>query len=133
MKRVFVLEDDPYNAVLFRKLLEKLGGCEVIVSEDPELLVAQARARQVDIVVLDVSLRDSRLDGRPVNGVDVCRALRRDAVTAGVPVLLATAHAMQGDEQRLLEESGADGYVSKPILQPHDFVRRALGLMEEAA
>ena len=32
-----------------------------------------------------------------------------------------------------LEESGADGYVSKPILQPHDFLRRALGLMEEAA
>jgi CheY-like chemotaxis protein len=133
MKRVFVLEDDPYNAILFRKLLEKRAACEVTLSEDPEALLEAARAGRVDLAILDVSLRNSRLAGRPVNGADVCRALKSDAATARVPVLLATAHAMYGDEQRLLAQSGADGYVSKPITHHEEFVSRALGLMEDAA
>ncbi len=133
MRRVFVLEDDPHNATLFRKLLEKRGGCEVIVSEDPAELLAEARSGRIDLALLDVSLGNSSLDGRAVNGVDVCRALRADPASAHVPVILATAHALRGDEGRLLAESGADAYVSKPIVDHQEFVRRALGLMENAA
>lgn len=133
MRHVFVLEDDPHNATLFRKLLEKRAGCRVTVSEDAEALLAEARAGAVDLAVLDVSLGNSRLDGHAVNGVDVCRALRADAGCAHVPVILATAHALSGDEGRLLAESGADAYVSKPIVDHQEFVQRALGLMEKAA
>jgi CheY-like chemotaxis protein len=50
-----------------------------------------------------------------------------------VPVLLATAHAMRGDAEKLLADSGADGYVSKPIIDHDEFARRALGMMERAA
>lgn len=133
MKHVFVLEDDPHNATLFRKLLEKRAGCAVTVSEDPATLLAEARSGRVDLAVLDVSLANSSLNGRPVNGVDVCRALRSDPASAHVPVILATAHALRGDEGRLLAESGADAYVSKPIVDHQEFVSRALGLMENAA
>lgn len=133
MRHVFVLEDDVHNATLVRKLLEKRGGCRVTVSEDPHALLEAAAAGALDLVVMDVSLAHSRLDGVPVGGVDVCRRLKADARTAGVPVLLATAHAMAGDAQRLLAESGADAYVSKPIVDHGEFVARALGLMEEAA
>lgn len=133
MNHVFVLEDDLLNAALVRKLLEKRGGCRVTVSEDPHALIEAVAAGEVGLVVLDVSLANSLLDGVPVNGVDVCRRLKRDPKLARVPVLMATAHAMAGDEQRLLAESGADAYVSKPIVNHHEFVARALGLMEEAA
>ena len=50
-----------------------------------------------------------------------------------VPVMLATAHAMRGDPESLLAESGADDYVSKPILDHQAFVEQVLGLMEQAA
>ena len=133
MKRVFVIEDDAHNAVLFRKLLEKRGGCVVTVSEDPSELFAEASAGRVQLVVLDVSLSHSKHEGKAVNGVDICRRLKSDPRTAGIPVLLATAHAMQGDEEQLLSRSGADAYVSKPIVDHQRFVTRALGLMEEAA
>jgi CheY-like chemotaxis protein len=129
---VVVVEDDAHNAVLFRKVLEKRANCRVTVTEDPSELLALVRAGGVSLVVLDVSLRHSQWLGRPVGGVEICRLLRNEGLHR-VPVMLATAHAMRGDSERLLAESGADGYVAKPIVDHQEFTRLALDLMERAA
>jgi CheY-like chemotaxis protein len=132
MKHVLVVEDDAHNAVLFRKILEKRAGCRVTVTEDPLEVLEQVRGGTVALVVLDVSLRHSQWQGRPVGGVEICRMIRAE-LAAHVPVLLATAHAMRGDAEKLLADSGADGYVSKPIIDHEEFAKRALELMERAA
>lgn len=134
MIHVLVVEDDPINAFLFRKLLEKRCGYQVTVTESPDEILDLVRGGTVALVVMDVSLANSRYQGRPMNGVEICRMLKSDPLTRNVPVVLATAHAMRGDEQALLAESGADGYVSKPITDHTAFVdqmRRQVG--EEAA
>jgi two-component system cell cycle response regulator DivK len=87
----------------------------------------------VDLVIMDVSLVNTRLHGRPVTGVELCRALKDDPRTAALPIMLATAHAMRGDAESFLQRSGADGYVAKPILDHNEFVARVLALMPEAA
>ena len=122
MIHVLVVEDDPHNAVLFRKILEKRAGWRVTVTESPEELMGLARSGQVQLVIMDVSLTNSRWEGRAVNGVDLCRILRADPASAQVPVVLATAHAMRGDDRRLISESGADDYVSKPVVDHQAFV-----------
>lgn len=122
MKHVVVVEDDPVNAELFRKILERRCGCRVTVTESPDEVLACARAG-AGAVLMDVSLSDSIYEGRPVGGVEICRLLKADPRTARVPVILATAHAMRGDEEHLLAESGADGYVSKPILDLDAFAK----------
>ena len=124
MRHVVVVEDDAMNALLFRKLLEKRCRCRVTVTESPDELLALARAGGVELVLMDVSLANSRYQGRPVNGVDLCRVLKGDPATCGVPVVLATAHAMRGDAESLLAESGADDYLSKPIVDHDEFVAR---------
>lgn len=132
MRHVLVVEDDAHNAVLFRKILEKRAGCRVTVTEDPVEVLDLVRGGTVALVVLDVSLRHSRWQGRPVGGVEICRMIRAES-RQRVPVLLATAHAMRGDAELLLANSGADGYVSKPIIDHEEFATRALELMERAA
>jgi two-component system, cell cycle response regulator DivK len=124
MRHVVVVEDDAMNALLFRKLLEKRCGCRVTVTESPDELIALARSGDVGLVLMDVSLGNSRYQGRPVNGVDLCRVLKGDPATCTVPVVLATAHAMRGDAESLLAESGADDYLSKPIVDHDAFVAR---------
>ncbi len=133
MKHVLVVEDDPHNAVVFRKLLEKRAGCRVTVTEAAEDLMRFAAAGGVDLIIMDVSLAKARWHGRAVSGVDLCRMLREDPACAGIPVVLATAHAMRGDAERLLAESGANDYVAKPIVDHEAFVARIRGLLEEAA
>ncbi len=126
MRHVVVVEDDPVNARLFRMVLERRGNLKVTVTEDPAELLRLARAGEVHAVVMDVSLHDSHWQGRPVNGIDLCRLLKDDETTRAIPVLLATAHAMRGDEQRFMEESGADDYVSKPVMDQLAFVQQVL-------
>ena len=130
---VLVVEDDPSNATLLRKIFEKRTGSRVTVTDAPAEMFEVLRAGGVSLLVLDVSLGQSLWEGRPVDGIDLCRILKADPALADIPVILATAHAMRGDAERLLRDSGADDYVAKPILDHAEFVARALQLMERAA
>jgi len=131
--RVVVVEDDPVNATLFRTVLEKRAGYLVSLTEDPAELFAWAHQGTIDLIIMDVSLAHSRWNGAPVSGVDLSRMIKSDPRTASIPILLATAHAMRGDAVKMLEESGADGYVAKPILDHAGFVLQVQNLLRDAA
>jgi two-component system cell cycle response regulator DivK len=133
MKHVLVVEDDPQNAMLFRKLLERRGGFKVTVSESAEEILRLTGERDVDLVLMDVSLSNTRQAGQILSGVELCRLIKDRPSSAGIPVLLATAHAMRGDAETLLGESGADDYVAKPILDHEAFMRRVNSMLQEAA
>jgi CheY-like chemotaxis protein len=133
MRHVVVVEDDAVNARLFRMVLERRGGWKVTVTESAEELFGLTRAGGVHAVVLDVSLHNTLWQGHAVSGIDLSRMLKNDPATAGIPVLLATAHAMRGDEERFLAESGADDYVSKPVVDHDAFVAQVRRWVEEAA
>ncbi|HET9326617.1 MAG TPA: response regulator [Candidatus Eisenbacteria bacterium] len=132
MKHVMVVEDDPINAALFRMLLERRGGCRVTVSESPEDVLRLAR-EGVDVIVMDISLKGSTYQGRPVTGVDLCRMLKASPETSAIPVVLATAHAMRGDDERLKAESGADDYLSKPVVDHQAFITQIQQWLERDA
>lgn len=133
MKHVLVVEDDLHNATLFRKIIEKRAGFQVTVCEDGPEILRLCQSGEVHLVVLDISLGHTELDGQPVNGVEICRRLKADPRTVGIPILLATAHAMRGDGERLIAESGADDYVAKPIVDHTAFAEQVRGHLSEAA
>ena len=133
MKRILIVEDDPHNALLFRRLLERRGGFEVHVTESAEEVIARAEDGRADLVIMDVSLANTHLNGQPVSGIDLCLLLKQSPRTASLPVVLATAHAMRGDAEMLVQQSGADGYVAKPILDHRTFLDHILSFLKEAA
>jgi CheY-like chemotaxis protein len=65
--------------------------------------------------------------------VDVCRLLKASPETASIPVVLATAHAMRGDDQRLKAESGAEDYLSKPVVDHQAFITQIQRWLEREA
>ncbi len=118
MLRVLVVEDNPLVAKFYRLALQRAGGFEVTCSEDVEAILRNVREHAFDVVVLDVSLRDCHHNGRPVDGLELARLIRQTSAGQRLPILLATAHAMEGDRERLLAASGADAYLEKPIYDP---------------
>lgn len=133
MRHVLVVEDDAVNATLFRTVLERRCRCRVTITDTAEDALTYAR-EGADAILMDVSLRHGGQDGVPMTGVEICRILKADPQTACIPVILATAHAMRGDDEKLMQESGADDYVSKPILDLDAFARKIQRwLGEEAA
>jgi len=132
MARVLIVEDDRMNVLVLKRSLERIGGFDVLVSEDPAEVLRIARAHEADAILMDVSLNSSTLDGETVDGVAITRLLKADGEAQKVPVLLVTARAMRGDAKRLLAQSGADGYLSKPIADPRDMVARVRELLHAA-
>lgn len=107
-RSVVVVEDNERNLRLIRHVLERAGFSIVGAATGEEGLEA-LRAGPPDLVLLDIQLSGSAMDG-----MDVLRAVREDPATAGIVVVALTAFAVRGDEERLLA-AGFDGYVAKPI------------------
>ena len=121
-RRILVVDDDAPSVQLYRLILTRRGGYEVVVSEDPEEIVKLLKSRSISLVIMDVSLRNSRYKNVPVDGLAITRILKVNPETAFVPVLLATAHAMRGDREMFLNGSHADEYVSKPLTDTNEFI-----------
>lgn len=129
MKTVLLVEDDLVNARVFSKILTKRGGLAVRHTEDVEEVMAIARSGEVDVVLMDVSLAHSMYQGKPMDGIKITQRLKADPATANLPVILVTAHAMDGDRETFLNQSGADGYISKPVIDHEGFVNQIKATM----
>ena len=103
---MLVVEDDRDIAELVAHHLRRAGYASEILTSGSEVLPL-VRERPPALVVLDLML-----PGR--NGLDVCRSLRADPRTAGVPIIMLTARADETDRIVGLE-LGGDDYVTKPF------------------
>ncbi|MEM8611725.1 MAG: response regulator [Cyanobacteria bacterium P01_H01_bin.105] len=122
MKTVLIVEDDMINARVFSKILTKRGGLAVKHTENVDEVMQIAESGEVDVILMDVSLSHSVYQGKPVDGIRITQMLKANSTTAALPIILVTAHAMDGDRENFLQQSGADGYISKPIVDHQKFV-----------
>jgi signal transduction histidine kinase/ActR/RegA family two-component response regulator len=106
--RILVAEDNPVNQQVMQMMLDKLGHHTVLVDNGLKALDQLQHAR-FDLVMLDVMM--PTLDGLQV--LAKWRAHERQH-GGHTPIVMVTAHAMLGDEEKMLS-AGADGYVSKPV------------------
>ncbi len=119
---ILVVEDDPANAVLVEAILTAVGGFEVVCSEDGDEVLELVQARPLAAALMDVSLKNTRVSGVKVDGVELTQRIRDFPEGLNLPVILLTAHAMKGDRERLLFASGANDYVAKPIIDQQALV-----------
>ncbi|MBZ5543826.1 MAG: response regulator [Acidobacteriia bacterium] len=129
MARVLVVEDNSLVAKFYRLALERAGGHQVTCTEEVDEILRLIEAQGVDVVILDVSLRNCRFEGHAIDGLELAQLIRQRTPGRKIPILLATAHAMEGDRQRLLAASGADAYLEKPIYDPQVLISTVAALM----
>ena len=122
MRHVVIVEDNELVAKYLRYILEHEGGYRVSVTESGDEAIALARQSDTIAVLVDVSLRATMHAGRYIDGLALARLLKQDEQTAKVPVIIATAHAMTGDRERFLQESRADGFIRKPVVDSSELL-----------
>jgi DNA-binding response OmpR family regulator len=120
--RVLIVEDDPDIAELVGRYLDKAGFATERVASGRDALQA-IKAKPPDLVVLDLMLPH-------VDGLEVCRLLRANDATAGIPVIMLTARAEES-ERIVGLELGADDYLAKPF-SPNELVARVRALLRRA-
>ena len=121
-QHVLVVEDDPDIAALVIRYLEKAGFATEHSSSGRDAL-ERIRSRQPDLLVLDLMLPQ-------VDGLEICRAVRGNAKTAAIPIIMLTARAEESDRIVGLE-IGADDYLAKPF-SPNELVARVRALLRRA-
>ena len=119
---ILVVDDEPDIRRLVVLHLEREGFRCRMAGTGPDAL-REAKAAVPDLVVLDLMLPG-------LDGLEVCRRLRSEASTAGVPIIMLTAKADEVDRVVGLEV-GADDYVVKPF-SPRELVARVRAVLRRA-
>ena len=122
MHRILVVEDDRDIGELVCRYLEKAGFTAELVTSGAAGLTSIA-ASPPDLLVLDLMLPH-------VDGLEICRAVRANDKTAGVPIIMLTARAEES-ERIVGLEIGADDYIAKPF-SPNELVARVRALLRRA-
>ncbi len=115
---ILVAEDDRDIADLIAHYIRK-SGWDPHVETAGDTALAYARRTPVDMAILDVMLPG-------MSGLDVCRALRTEATTSNLPIIMVTARAEESDRIAGLD-IGADDYLAKPF-SPNELVARIRAL-----
>ena len=103
---ILIVEDNEANQLLARAVLER-EGYEVDVAATPAEALNRLNARVPDLILMDIQLPGQ-------DGLSFTRQLKASALTAAIPVVALTAHAMRGDREESLR-AGCAGYIAKPI------------------
>jgi len=118
--KILVVDDEP-EAVELLEFNLRQAGYEVVAAADGAEALKKARAVLPGLIVLDLMLPE-------VDGLEVCKMLRRDPATTSIPVMMVTAKAAEID--RILGlELGADDYLTKPF-SPRELVLRVKKILE---
>ena len=109
MAKILLVEDNEMNRdMLSRRLLRK--GFEVVIAVDGGQAVTMAESEHPDLILMDMSLP-------VIDGWEATRRVKAAKMTAHIPVIALTAHAMSGDREKAIS-AGCDDYDTKPIEMP---------------
>jgi len=113
-ERILVVEDDADVRGLIRLQL-RAAGFDVMEACNGAEGLAMAKNDLPSVILLDIMMPE-------MNGIEVCRALRRNPATSRIPILMLTAKTAEADKVAGFEV-GADDYVTKPF-SPRELVLR---------
>lgn len=106
MPKILLVEDNEMNRdMLSRRLVRR--GFQMISAADGEQGVVAAESELPDLILMDMNM--------PIlDGWEASRRIKANPLTRAIPIIALTAHAMNGDREKILA-AGCDDYDTKPI------------------
>jgi two-component system phosphate regulon response regulator PhoB len=122
-EKILVVDDDPDILNLVQYNLER-EGLKVIATQDGQEVLRLARSELPQLIVLDLMLPQ-------VDGLEVCRQIKRGQATSEIPIIMLTAKGEEID--RVVGfELGADDYLTKPF-SPRELVLRVKAILKRSS
>jgi pilus assembly protein CpaE len=121
-EKILVVDDDIDSLKLIGLMLQR-NGYEVSAANAGGQAIAKAAAEHPDLIILDVMMPD-------MNGYEVCRRLRSNTETQGIPIIMFTAKTLIDDKVAGFE-AGADDYLTKPT-HPAELASRVRAILSRS-
>ena len=103
--KLLIVDDQPTNIRVLHELFRE--DCDVFMATSGEQAISVCQAQLPDLILLDVVMEG-------MDGHEVCRRLKVDPMTQGIPIIFITAQQQESDEVLGLE-LGAVDFITKPI------------------
>ncbi|NLG48775.1 MAG: response regulator [Chloroflexi bacterium] len=107
-QRILVVDDEPATVEVVARALQRLGNdIDVATASDGFEAGMQLATFKPDLLVLDLMMPQ-------IDGFEVCRAVRQNAATAHIKILIITAYGVHENIERAIQ-AGANDFVHKPL------------------
>ena len=123
MKEKILIVEDEKDIVKMLDYNLKKEGFRTLSCNDGEYALDLAAREHPDLIILDLMLPG-------MDGLEVCKALKKESKTQAIPVIMLTAKAQESDKIVGLE-LGADDYVTKPF-SPRELIARIKAVLRRA-
>ena len=108
MKKILIVDDQPEIRELVDVTL-RIGNYTILQADSGDQALEIARAEVPDLILLDVMMSNSTIDG-----FEVCRRLKSEATTQNINIVLLTARGQETD-LKIGQQVGADDHFTKPF------------------
>ncbi|HRE46584.1 MAG TPA: response regulator [Aggregatilineales bacterium] len=118
-EKILIVDDDVDSLKLIGLMLNRQG-YEIIAANSGGQAFTKAVAERPNLIILDVMMPD-------MDGLEICRRLRGNAATQGIPIIMFTAKTLIDDKVAGFE-AGADDYLTKPT-HPAELASRVKAIL----
>jgi len=122
-EKILIVDDDIDSLKLIGLMLQRQG-YDISAASAGAQAITKASSESPDLIILDVMMPD-------MDGYEVCRRLRADASTQGIPIIMFTAKTLVDDKVTGFE-AGADDYLTKPT-HPAELASRVKAVLARSA
>ncbi|QQS35518.1 MAG: response regulator [Ignavibacteriales bacterium] len=121
--KIVVVEDDPFSKD-FYKIIFNRAGYETIVLEDGNEVLKTISENKISLVIMDINLKNTYLDDIKIDGIKLSRTIKEDIRFSNIPIILVSAYSDTYKDANLLDDSRADDFITKPIIDFNVFLKK---------
>lgn len=127
---LLVVEDDPFTRQFYDFLFSKFG-FKLIQTEDGDEVFKVLKENKVDLIIMDINLKNTFLENKKVDGVVITRKIKDNPEYEKIPVMLVTAYQKKSGDKNYLDDSMADDYIVKPITDYNELMNKVNKLISK--
>lgn len=119
--KIIIMEDDRFLREFYSFVFLKVG-FKADILEEGDVFFQKLKSEKYDLILMDLSLKNTYFEGAKVDGVTLSRLVKEDEELKMIPIILVTAHLVDHHSKELFVNSKADDYVIKPIGDVNKFI-----------
>jgi len=121
-KKILLIEDDPFLSRMYVKKFTD-SGCKIITAFDGRKGIDLAKKEHPNLIILDLILPE-------IDGYEVLNVLKKNMVTASIPVVILSNFFQKDDISRCLK-AGAKDYLIKTHCMPSEVVEKVMNILKQ--
>ena len=129
-KSILIVEDDPFTQQFYNYLFTKTG-YNIIITENGDEIFELLEKEEIALIILDINLKNTYIEGERVDGIQISRKIKKELNMPVIPILLISAYQKKTGGRNYFEESLADDYILKPIIDFNLFLKKITQLIEK--